>query len=152
METASLFPDFKEFLRLLNSVEVRYLLIGGYAVNFHGHYRTTGDMDIWIAVDPENARRVSEVLRKFGFSAQSVPPNMFLEVGKIFRFGITPVRIELLTLPDGIEFESCYSRRINAEIDGVPVSVIALPDLIANKRASGRPKDHDDLLNLPPVQ
>lgn len=146
----NLFPDFKEFLRLLNSSKVRYLLIGGYAVNFHGHHRTTGDMDIWIAVDPDNAPRVSEALRQFGFAAGMVPPEMFLEKGKIFRFGVKPVRIELLTSPSGIDFENCYPRRIEAQIDGIAVPVVALEDLRKNKRAAGRPKDQDDLLNLPP--
>ncbi|HEY2586352.1 MAG TPA: hypothetical protein VGI81_11365 [Tepidisphaeraceae bacterium] len=145
----SLFPDFKEFLKLLNSSKVRYLLIGGYAVNFHGHHRTTGDMDIWIAVDPDNAQRISATLQQFGFSIASVPPEMFLETGRIFRFGVKPVRIELLTSPSGIDFETCYSRRVEAEIDGVAIPVLALQDLRENKRAAGRPKDEDDLLNLP---
>lgn len=151
METVSLFPDFKEFLKLLNSSKVRYLLIGGYAVNFHGHYRTTGDIDLWIAVDAENANRLSIALQQFGFSAESVPAAMFLESGKIFRFGVKPVRIELLTSPSGVDFDQCYSRRIDAQIDEVSVPVISLDDLRESKRASGRPKDQDDLINLPPV-
>ena len=145
----NLFPDFKEFLKLLNSSEVRYLLIGGYAVNFHGHHRTTGDMDIWIAVDSDNAHRISAALQQFGFASGTVPPAMFLEQGKIFRFGVKPVRIELLTSPTGIDFEVCYPRRIEAEIEGIVVPVIALHDLRQNKGAAGRAKDQDDLLNLP---
>ena len=82
METANLFPDFKEFLKLLNSREVRYLLVGVYAVNFHGHHRTTGDMDLWIAADAENALKVSGALREFGFSEASVPATLFAKPGK----------------------------------------------------------------------
>lgn len=106
----SLFPDFKEFLKLLNSSKVRYLLIGGYAVNFHGHHRTTGDMDIWIAVDPGNAQRISAAVQQFGFSSATVPPEMFLETGRIFRFGVKPVRIELLTSGRGAAAEVGGSR------------------------------------------
>jgi predicted nucleotidyltransferase len=149
MGMVSLFPDFKEFLKLLNSSKVRYLLIGGYAVNFHGHHRTTGDMDLWIAVDSDNAQRISVALQQFGFASGTVPPEMFLEKGKIFRFGVKPVRIELLTSPSGIDFEPCYARRIETEIDGALVPIVALQDLRQNKRAAGRPKDQDDLLNLP---
>jgi len=149
MDPVSLFLDFKEFLKLLNSAEVRYLVLGGYAVNYYGYHRTTGDLDIWIAVDEENARRVSTVMQQFGFSAQSVPPDQFLERGKVFRMGRPPVRIELLTDPSGVDFEACYSRRIIGELDGVPVSLIALPDLKVNKRASNRSKDLVDLENLP---
>ena len=145
----NLFPDFKEFLKLLNSSRVRYLLIGGYAVNFHGHHRTTGDMDLWIAVDPDNAHRISAALQQFGFASATVPAEMFLEKGRIFRFGVKPVRIELLTSPSGIDFEPCYARRIETEIEGVLVPVVALHDLRQNKRAAGRLKDQDDLLNLP---
>jgi len=149
METANLFPDFKEFLRLLNSGNVKYLLIGGYAVNYYGHHRTTGDLDIWIAVDPENTKLVSRALQDFAFPADSVPPEMFEQPNKVFRFGRKPVRIELLTQPSGVEFSSCYERRTLADFDGLQVPVISLDDLKSNKRASGRRKDLDDLDNLP---
>jgi hypothetical protein len=149
MDPVSLFPDFKEFLKLPNSAEVRYLLLGGYAVNYHGHHRTTGDMDIWIAVDPTNASRMAQALAQFGFSPAAVPASMFLEKGKIFRFGVKPVRIEILTDPSGVEFEQCYQRRVEAELDGVRTPFISLADLKINKRASGRDKDLLDLKNLP---
>ena len=125
------------------------MLVGGYAVNFHGHHRTTGDMDLWIAVDASNAERVSKALQKFGFSPQSVPSRAFLEQGKIFRFGIPPVRIELLTQPTGVEFEDCFSRRVMTRLDGIDVPVISLEDLKLNKKAAGRGKDLLDLESLP---
>jgi len=149
MDPVSLFPDFKEFLKLMNSADVRYLVLGGYAVNYHGHHRTTGDLDVWIAVDPQNAQRVSQVLQEFGFGASTVPASVFLEVGKVFRMGRKPVRIEILTQPSGVEFEDCYRRRISAVVDGVEIPFISLEDLKANKRAANRLKDQHDLENLP---
>jgi hypothetical protein len=90
MATIQLPPDFKEFLRLLNSSSVEYLVIGGYAVNYYGFPRATADLDIWIAIEPENARRLSKVLRDFGFDAAE--ETTFLEPRKIVRMGVPPVR------------------------------------------------------------
>lgn len=149
MPRISLDPNFKEFLELLNSAGVKYLLLGGYAVNFHGYHRFTGDLDVWIAVSPDNSQRVSEALQTFGFPATRVPPSLFLEMGKIFMFGRVPVRIDLLTNPSGVEFDGCHARRIEADLDGVRVPVISLEDLKANKLASGRGKDLLDLKHLP---
>jgi hypothetical protein len=152
MGKASLDPDLREFLESLNSAGVKYLVVGGYAVNFHGHYRATDDLDVWIAVSPENAHRVSQVMRSFGgFSASTVPPSMFLQPRKAFIFGREPTRIDVLTGPSGVDFDECYSRRVDGILDGVKVSVISLDDLKANKRAAGRTKDIGDLENLPPV-
>jgi hypothetical protein len=149
MPRISLDPNFREFLELLNSAEVKYLLLGGYAVNYHGYHRFTGDLDVWIAVSAENAQRVSRVLQTFGFPATRVPPSMFLETGKIFMFGRVPVRIDLLTAPSGVEFNECYARRVEANLDGLRVPIISLEDLKANKLASGRDKDLLDLKYLP---
>ena len=141
-DPVSLFPDFKEFLKLMNSGEVRYLVVGGYAVNYHGYHRTTGDLDIWIAVDEENASRVSSVLQRFGFSAGSVPAAAFLERGKIFRMGVKPVRIEILTQPSGVEFDACYGRRVVDTVDGVPMTCrtfcASVPGLTSARAFSSR--------------
>jgi hypothetical protein len=145
----SLDPDFKEFIKLLNSEGVRYLLLGGYAVNYHGHHRFTGDIDFWIAIDPENAGRVSKALQRFGFSAASVRPELFMERGKVHMFGLKPVRIDLLTGPSGVDFGECFSRRVVDTLDGLEVSIIGLADLRRNKAASGRDKDLLDLKQLP---
>jgi len=101
MAKANLFPDFKEFLKSLNSARVRYLLLGGYAVTHDGYRRATDDLDVWIAVDPDNADRISRVLQEFGgFSAKNVKPSMFLEKGKVFIIGREPVRIDIrLSVP-----------------------------------------------------
>jgi predicted nucleotidyltransferase len=141
--------DFKEFLRSLNSHRVEYLLIGGYAVGYHGYPRPTGDMDIWVAVSPQNAARVAEALREFGFRAEDVPAPLFAEPGKIIRMGVPPIRLKIVTTISGVEFAACYARRVAAAIDGVSVNIIGLDDLKINKRASGRHKDLNDLEQLP---
>ncbi len=145
MATIKLTQDFKEFVRLLNDHEVEYLLIGGYAVNFYGHVRYTGDLDIWVAVDPGNAKKLSATLQAFGFSAEKVPEGIFLCEEKVFQMGIPPFRIDILMSISGLEFSVCYARRIVEPIDGVVINVLSFEDLKTNKQASGRPKDLSDL-------
>jgi hypothetical protein len=142
-------PDFKEFLRLLSSHRVEYLLIGGYAVGYHGYPLPTGDMDVWIAVSSRNAARVVAALVEFGFRAEDVPTALFAEAGKIVRMGLPPMRLEILTTISGVEFAACYARRVEVEVDGVAVNLICLDDLRTNKKASGRHKDLNDLEQLP---
>jgi predicted nucleotidyltransferase len=148
MATIPLLPDFKEFLKLLTSNGVEYMLVGGYAVIYYGYTRTTGDMDVWIAVSPANAQRVADTVRQFGFTS-GINADTFLQRGKMFRMGMPPIRIELLTTISGVDFADAYSRIVDATIDGIQVKVISLADLKANKRASGRAKDQADLANLP---
>lgn len=149
MATIHLPPDFKEFLRLLNAHEVEYLLIGGYAVNYHGYPRATADMDIWVAVHPPNADRVVAALREFGFDLPDLSPELFLHQWQIIRLGMPPVRIEIATTISGVDFAECYAKRVQDTIDGVPVHLIGLYDLKLNKKASGRHQDLADLENLP---
>ena len=141
--------DFKEFLKLLNEKSVRYLLIGGYAVGYHGYPRATNDMDIWIAVHPDNAARVVAVLRDFGFDLPELTPGLFLQKDKIIRMGNPPMRLEISTGISGVEFEESYASRIVDVLDGVEVNIIDLPHLKTNKKAAGRLKDLADLENLP---
>lgn len=89
-------PDFKEFLQLMNSNSVDYLLVGGYAVGYHGYPRATGDMDIWVAVDPTNADKIAKVLREFGFALPQLTPELFLSEERIVRMGNPPFRLEVL--------------------------------------------------------
>jgi hypothetical protein len=142
-------PDFKEFLQLLNSKEVDYLLVGGYAVGYYGYPRATGDMDIWIAIHPRNAEKVVEVLKEFGFGLPDLAPEMFLQEERIIRMGIPPFRIEIFTTVSGVNFDVCYANRVTDEIDGIEINFMSLEDLKINKQASGRPKDISDLQNLP---
>lgn len=148
MET-KLPPDFKEFLNLLNSHNVEYLLIGGYAVSYHGYPRATNDIDIWIAVHPSNAARMVTVLHEFGFNFSEISPDLFLKVPSIVRMGYPPMRIEVTTSISGVAFEQCFAERVIDTLDGVKVNIIGLVQLKQNKQASGRFKDLSDLENLP---
>jgi predicted nucleotidyltransferase len=148
MATVQLPPDFKEFLQLLNSRQVEYLLIGGYAVGYYGYPRATADMDIWIAIEPENAVKVVKTLQEFGFGVEELTPDLFLEEEQIIRMGLPPVRIEILTTISGVSFEECYAARQVDVLDGVEVNLISLDHLKVNKKASGRYKDLNDLENL----
>jgi predicted nucleotidyltransferase len=151
MAKVDLHPDFKDFFRSLNLKGVRYLLLGGYAVVHYGQRRTTDDIDIWIAISAENRERVTEAVNHF-FGKSFLTPEILNQPGKVFKIGREPVRIDLLTGPSGVEFESCYERRRIVEMDGVQVSVISLEDLKSNKRSSGRAKDLADLENLPETE
>jgi hypothetical protein len=141
--------DFKEFLKLLNDQSVRYLLVGGYAVGYHGYPHATNDMDIWIAIHPDNAKRVVNALREFGFDLPELIPDLFLQEDKIIRMGNPPMRLEITTSISGVEFEECYSSRVVDILEGVEVNIIDLPHLKLNKKAAGRMKDLADLEYLP---
>lgn len=142
-------PDFKEFLKLLKEHEVHYLLIGGYAVGYHGYVRATEDMDIWVAVRPDNAEKLVATLKAFGFDDPNITPKLFLQKPKIIRMGFPPMRLEISTSISGVEFDDCYASRIVDRIDGIEVNVIDLKNLKKNKNASGRLKDKADLEQLP---
>jgi len=141
--------DFSEFLRLLNDREVRYLVIGGYAVGYHGYPRATNDLDVWIAIAPDNAARVVGALEEFGFGSAELTTDLFLKEDSIIRMGLPPMRIEILTTISGVSFETCYRDRVEGVFGGTEVTLISLDDLKRNKRASGRYKDLDDLEHLP---
>jgi hypothetical protein len=149
MAKVDLYPDFREFLASLNSAGVKYLVLGGYAVIHYGYQRATRDLDVWIAADPDNARKVSTALQEFAFPASEVPPDLFQQKGKIFMFGREPARIDLLTDPSAIDFEESYARRNTVIWDGLRIPLISFDDLKRNKAGSGREKDLADLRNLP---
>jgi len=140
--------DFKELLQLLNSKQIEYLVIGGYAVAFHGHPRATGDIDIWIAMSKDNARKTVEALKEFGFDTPNLEDKLFLEKDKNIRMGNPPLRIEILTSIDGVEFGECYKNKKTLTIDNIKVNFISLSDLKKNKKASGRLQDLADIENL----
>jgi hypothetical protein len=141
---------FKEFLRLLRAQSVEYLLVGGWAVIYHGYSRATDDFDIWIALNPENAERIVRTLRKFGFDV-APPAEVFLQEDKVLRLGNEPNLIEIMTSA-GVRFENCYRDRLETTLDNEPVSLISLKDLRTNKRAAGRLKDLADLEELPTAE
>ncbi len=142
-------PDFKEFLQLLNAHQIKYLLIGGYAVGYHGYPRATVDMDIWVAIHPQNAARIVAALKEFGFDLPDLDSSLFLEEGKVIRMGVPPMRLEIVTSISGVTFEECYADRVVDVVDETEVNLISLHHLKQNKLASGRYKDLNDLENLP---
>ncbi len=140
--------DYKEFVQLLNENKVRYLIVGGYAVAYHGYPRYTKDIDIWIWLESRNAQRVVRVLEQFGFGSLGLSAKDFLVSDQVIQFGYPPARIDLITSIEGVEFEDCYPARVEADLDGITVNFINLANLRKNKRASGRYQDLADLEHL----
>jgi len=137
--------DLREFIASLNSHRVDYVIVGAYALAFHGHPRYTGDIDILVGAAPENASRLEEVLREFGFGEAGLSARDFLEPEQVIQLGRAPNRIDLLTSITGVSFEEAWANRVPAELDGIPVSFIGRELLIRNKRATERVQDHADL-------
>ena len=138
--------DFKDFLNSLNKNKVEYLLLGGWAVGIYGAPRATADMDVFITVDDENLKKLQKALYEFG--APTVPDEHFKEIGRVFRMGRSPIRIEIINQASGINFKNCYKRRKIITVDGIKISIISVDDLLKNKAASGREKDIADLRNI----
>ncbi|MEO0559083.1 MAG: nucleotidyltransferase [Bacteroidota bacterium] len=140
-----IYPDFREFLESFAARDVRYLVVGGYALGFHGHPRYTGDLDVWIEPTPENSARVIAALTDFGFSSLELAEDTFSHPDVIVQIGREPLRIDLITSPSGVVFETCYPQRKVVDVDGISVDVIGMEGFKANKAASGRPQDIADL-------
>ena len=147
-------PDTRVLIELLAAQQVRYLIVGGEAVILHGHVRLTGDVDVFFSNDSDNLRRLFAALELFwdGDIPGISSPNAFAPAGVVVQFGQPPNRIDLINAIDGVSFEEAWPGRVDAVIvsnDGdVPVSFIGLDALVKNKRATGRPKDLDDLSYL----
>lgn len=140
--------DFREFIELLNSNKVKYLLVGDYAVALHGHPRYTKDLDIWLEMSEENADRMIKVLKDFGFGDMDVSREDFLNKGMVVQLRFPPNRFDLINSPDEVDFAECYKTKIEKDIDGLKISVIDLENLKKNKKASGRLQDLADLEKL----
>ena len=140
--------DFKEFVKLLIDYKVEYLIVGGYAVSIHGHPRYTGDLDIWINPTLENANSLVKCVNDFGFGSFQLTSQDFIKEGNVIQFGYPPLRIDILTSIDGVNFGDCILNKKDVEIDGMLVYFIGLTDLLKNKKESGRPRDLDDIDNL----
>ncbi len=132
-------------MALLNRKRVKYLVIGGYAVGFHGYPRYTGDIDIFIAVSAANGRALASVFRDFGFSDERLNPSFFMDRGQVIRLGREPMKIEIVNEIDGVTFEECYKNRVRARVDGLRIDFISFDKLMKNKRSSGRNKDLADV-------
>lgn len=133
--------DFKEFVELLNSNAVEYLIVGSYALAAHGYPRYTGDLDIRLDPAPENVRRGLAALQAFGFGSIGLSEADFQKPGAVVQLGYPPARIDLLTGIDGVRFAECYPRRQIIKLGGVDLPIPHLGDFKANMRASGRAKD-----------
>jgi len=142
--------DFKEFIQSLNDNQVKYLIIGGYAVAFHGHPRYTKDLDVWIELSEQNAAHLVNALDIFGFGSLGLQTTDFLEPDQVIQLGYPPSRIDIIMTPKGIDFASCYEQRIIVEIEGIHFAFIDLDNLLRNKRATGRYQDLADVENLEP--
>jgi hypothetical protein len=140
--------DFRDLLEILNRHQVRYLVVGGFAVAVHGTPRYTKDLDIWVEVSPDNAARIIEVLDEFGFASLGLRAEDFLDPDVVIQLGYEPNRIDFLTTLTGVDFAEAYPARISITISGIVVPLIDRASLIANKRALGRPHDLDDAKDL----
>jgi hypothetical protein len=143
-----LHQDFLDMLGLLDLCGVEFLLVGGLALAVHAEPRATKDMDLWVHATPANARRLFKALERFGAPMHGTKLEDFSTPGTFLQLGVPPVRIDLLTAIDGVEFAAAWKRRVQGALDGVSVPVLSLRDLLANKRAVGRPQDLLDVAQL----
>ena len=144
----TLAKDFEDFIILLNKHEVQYMVVGGYALAFHGKPRYTGDLDIWISVSEINATKLLRVIHDFGMSSLGFTKEDFLEEGYISQIGRPPLRIDILNSIDGVEFDIAYNAMLEVDIEGLRIAYIGLDDFIKNKQATGRKKDLIDIQEI----
>jgi hypothetical protein len=137
--------DFRDLLVLLNEHRVEYMIVGGHALAFHGAPRYTGDIDVFVRPDPENAGRIVAALDSFGFGSVGLTAADFTEVDQVVQLGVPPVRVDFITSLTGVSWEEAFAGRAEGEYGGVPVYYIGRNELISNKRALGRKRDLADL-------
>ncbi|MBY0269744.1 MAG: hypothetical protein K2X06_07755 [Burkholderiales bacterium] len=137
--------DFKDLLSAFNANSVEYLIVGAYALAAHGRVRATGDIDIWVRAAPANARRVIKALTEFGAPLQDLDEHDLSHPGLVFQIGIAPLRIDILTHIDGVEFDDAWAARLNIQVAEQPVGVLSQAHLIKNKRTVGRAQDLADI-------
>jgi hypothetical protein len=148
-----IFPDFKELLSEFNAHGVRYLIVGGYAVSFHGHPRATKDLDIVISPDPENAKAVFAALAKFGAPVEGLKAEDLTEPDNFFRMGTPPLMVDILPRISGIDFDEAWRHRVTFPVDDtLAVPIISRDDLLIAKIAAGRPQDLADVADLREAQ
>jgi hypothetical protein len=138
-------PDFRDLLVLFNEHKVEYLLVGGYALAFHGAPRYTGDLDIFVKTEQENAQRIMAALNEFGFGSVGLTTTDFDRPNQVVQLGVPPVRVDIVTSISGVSWEEAFSGRTEGKYGDVPVYYIGREQFIANKRAIGRNKDLADL-------
>ena len=140
--------DYRDMIAALLEENVRFLVIGGYAVGLHGYQRPTKDIDFLVLPSPENAVRVMKTLERFGAPLLNISAEDFEKEGTIYQIGVAPVRIDIITAVVGVEFEEAYSKAKVIELDGLKFPIISLMDLIRNKKTSGRKRDLIDAEHL----
>lgn len=142
--------DFVEMLSALSAAGARFLIVGAHALAAHGAPRATGDLDIWTCATPDNAARVIDALRRFGAALFDLTIDDLSRPDTVFQIGLPPSRIDILSSISGVDFDHAWSNRLQITIGDLDVGVIGREDFIANKTATGRPKDLLDLTLLPP--
>lgn len=142
--------DFRDLLHAFVAHDVRFLVVGAYALAVLGRPRATGDLDVWVEATPENAQRTLAALTDFGAPLRDLRVADLACAGIVFQIGLPPLRIDVLTAIDGVEFAGAWRRRITADFDGIRVPVIGRDDFVRNKRATGRLKDRADAERLAP--
>ena len=138
-------PDFRDLLALLNEHKVEYLIVGGYALAFHGAPRFTGDIDIFVRPDSENASRVLDALSAFGFRFPNLTADDFTNPNKVVQLGVPPVRIDIIMSLSGVSWDEAEAAKEPGIFGDVPVSYIGRREYIKNKRSAGRKKDLADI-------
>lgn len=145
-------PDFRELLECFDRHDVRYLVVGGWALAAHGVPRLTKDLDLWVWPDARNASAVVRALEDFGFAELGLTQGDFTQPDVVVQLGYPPNRVDLLTTPSGVEFEECWADRMDVTLDGLSVPFIGIEGLKANKRASGRAQDVVDVQSLESIE
>jgi predicted nucleotidyltransferase len=140
--------DLREFVGLLNEKGVKYLVIGGYAVAYHGYPRYTKDIDIWVWLNEDNALKVIETIRAFGMASMNILVEDLLNKNSVIQLGMPPNRIDILTDLETLDFETCYAQRETTNLDGLDISFLDFDSLIKAKLAAGRPQDKVDAKKL----
>ena len=143
----ALSQDYKDILSALSDHNVTYMVVGGYAFTAYGHPRATLDLDIFVEASSKNADAMFAALADFGapLASLKIKPSDFVNEGSVIQIGIQPCRIDIINKIDGVNFTDAYQRSVESDLDGIPVRVISLEDLLANKKASGRHKDLGDV-------
>lgn len=137
--------DFKELLELFNSHGVEYLIVGGYALAYHGVPRYTGDIDLFVRPTADNANRIMAALGEFGFGSVGLTTRDFATSGNVVQLGVPPVRVDIVTSLSGVSWEQAHDGRVGGDYGGIPVFFIGRDEFVANKRAVGRKRDLADL-------
>ena len=143
-------PDFQDFIKCFNRHKVRYVLVGGYAVIYHGYNRSTGDLDIFVEATVANYNRIAEAFEEFKMSVFDMTQSTFLntESYEVFTFGVPPVSIDIITVLRGVTFDEAFTMSTNGLIDGITIRVLLKNGLLLAKKLSNRPKDLEDIHQL----